>query len=90
MTDTRESMTQIKVSNEEKSPVKPEGKMEKFTNYLFGLMILMTCTGTTCMIQKMSELNQKLIDGNPSYEFPKFSDLKIAIAAMLILIVKYY
>ena len=52
---------------------------ESYWNKLFKVQIYLTIIGTFFLITKVSEFRRKLIELNPSYNFPKVSDLLFSI-----------
>jgi len=76
-------------TKEEKQQNKKEDKEDKITNYVFSLLILITVIGTGLMANCLNDFRQILIDLNPNYNFPKYSDLSLSLISMVVLIVIY-
>jgi hypothetical protein len=74
-------------TKDEKLQIKKDDKEDKLTNYVFSLLILITVIGTGLMANRLNEYRQILIDLNPDYNFPKYSDLSLSLVSMVILIV---
>jgi hypothetical protein len=75
----------MKVNNEDRISKRDE-REEKITNILFSFLIVLTGIGTSIMIYKLPEFTNDLIDKNPSYNFPKLSDLSFTIVSVIFLI----
>ncbi len=66
---------------------KKDDKHEKLTNILFGILIAITLSCTLIILNKLQDFRNDLKEKNSKYTFPNYSDLSIAVVAMLILIV---
>lgn len=86
MADASKSDLGIRVNTEEKTNKRDE-KEEKITNVLFSFLIVLTAMGTSMMIYKLPEFTNDLAERNPSYNFPKLSDMSIALICVVILII---
>ncbi len=84
MVESSKPDMKLRVNEEEKTNKREEEG--KFTNILFSFLIVLTAIGTSLMIYKLPEFTSDLVEKNPSYNFPKLSDLTIALYAVAVLI----
>jgi hypothetical protein len=89
MTEDNNSDFKLKLRNNnfEEKPVKKEEKEEKLTNFLFGGLIFFTVVLTALIVHALQGFRGDLMERNPSYDFPKYSDLQISLLLVVVLVV---
>jgi len=85
-TQSRESDMKI-----EGKPREKESDESVITNSLFNFLILLTIIGTGIIVHKIGEARNTLQQlKEPSYKFPQYSDMYMAIIACGVFIVKIF
>lgn len=89
MTEATNSDFHVKLgsSKVEEKIVKKEEKEDKITNILFGGLIFFTVIGTALIVQALKGFREDLMNRNPSYPFPQYSDFYMCVVVVLVLIV---
>jgi hypothetical protein len=77
----------LRTSKVEEKIVKKEEKEEKFTNILFSGLIFFTVVGTAMIGQALKGFREDLMNRNPNYHFPQYSDFYMCAVIVVVLIV---
>jgi hypothetical protein len=63
---------------------------EKLTNYIFSFLLIVTLIGSFRMYNIIEEFRMPLIEANPNYNFPTYSELLKVLFWVPIVAVKFF